>query len=46
MRLIRTLIVDDEPIALRGLQQVLQNENDIEIIGQCADGASAIASIA
>ncbi len=46
MRSIRTLLVDDEPIALRGLQQLLQTENDIEIVGQCADGAAAIASIA
>jgi len=46
MRSIRTLLVDDEPIALRGLQQLLQTEDDIEIVGQCADGAAAIASIA
>lgn len=46
MSSIRTLLVDDEPIALRGLQQLLQTEDDIEIVGQCADGAAAIASIA
>jgi two-component system LytT family response regulator len=46
MTSIRTLLVDDEPIALRGLQQLLQADDDIEIVGQCADGAAAISSIA
>lgn len=42
---IRTLLVDDEPAALRGLAQRLQGEADIEIIGHCADGAAAVAAI-
>ena len=42
---LRTLLVDDEPIALRGLQHLLQSEPDIEIVGLCQDGAEAIASI-
>lgn len=42
---IRTLLVDDETIALRGLHQRLLRETDIAIVGQCEDGASAIAAI-
>ena len=45
MTSIRTLLVDDEPIALRGLKQLLEMESDIEIVGLCADGAEAIANI-
>ena len=42
---IRTLLVDDEPLAIKGLRQVLEPENDIEIIDTCTDGAAAIAAI-
>lgn len=42
---IRTLLVDDEPAALRGLAKRLQGETDVEIIGHCGDGASAVAAI-
>lgn len=43
---IRTLLVDDEPAALRGLSLCLQNEADIEIVGNCHDGVAAIEAIA
>jgi two-component system, LytTR family, response regulator len=39
---IRTLIVDDEPLARERLYKLLAPEPDIEIIGQCADGAEAL----
>jgi len=42
---IRTLIVDDEPLARARLRQLLQNEPEIEIIGECADGREAVAAI-
>jgi two-component system LytT family response regulator len=42
---IRTLVVDDEPIARRGIRQRLAGECDIEVIGECADGAAALAAI-
>lgn len=42
---VRTLLVDDEPVALRGLGQRLHDEADIEVIASCADGAAAIAAI-
>lgn len=42
---IRTLIVDDEPIARRGILRLLQQETDIDVVGECGDGASAVAAI-
>ncbi len=43
--MIRVLIVDDEPIARRGVRHQLQGEADIEVIGECGDGAAAIDAI-
>ena len=45
MHKIRTLLVDDEPIARRGIRQHLQAETDVEIIGECANGQEAVAAI-
>ena len=45
MHKIRTLLVDDEPIARRGIRQQLQLEADVEIIGECANGQEAVAAI-
>jgi len=42
---IRALIVDDEPIARRGLVRQLAAEPDVEVVGECGDGASAIEAI-
>ena len=42
---IRTFIVDDEPLARDRLRQLLQNEADIEIIGEYANGHDAVAAI-
>ncbi|HXD50967.1 MAG TPA: response regulator, partial [Burkholderiales bacterium] len=38
---IRTLIVDDEPLARRGLELRLQRHADIEIVGEAANGREA-----
>jgi DNA-binding LytR/AlgR family response regulator len=38
---IRVLIVDDEPIARRGIRQQLRGESDVEVIGESGDGAAA-----
>lgn len=43
--MIRVLIVDDEPIARRGIRQQLWGEADLEVIGECGDGAAAIDAI-
>jgi two-component system LytT family response regulator len=43
---IRTIIVDDEPLARRGLELRLKDATDIEIVRQCANGREALAAIA
>ncbi len=45
MTKIRTLVVDDEPIARERILALLQQENDVEVIGQCADGVQAVSAI-
>ncbi len=42
---IRTLIIDDEPIARRGIRSNLKAETDVEIIGECSNGREAVAAI-
>jgi two-component system LytT family response regulator len=42
---IRTLIVDDEPLAREGVALALAAERDVEIVGSCADGPSAVRAI-
>jgi two-component system LytT family response regulator len=45
MSKVRTLIVDDEPLAREGVRSLLESEPDIEIIGECGDGRSAVLAI-
>jgi two-component system LytT family response regulator len=40
---LRALIVDDEPLARRRLRTLLQSEPDLDVVGECEDGATAIA---
>jgi two-component system LytT family response regulator len=42
MKKLRTLIVDDEPLALRLLKSKLQKIGSIEIVGECKNGREAI----
>jgi two-component system LytT family response regulator len=42
---IRTLIVDDEKLAIQGLQLRLEPYADVEVIGTCANGREAIRAI-
>jgi two-component system, LytTR family, response regulator len=42
---IRTLIVDDEPLARASLRSLLQRDADIEIVGEYGSGADAIAAV-
>src|SRR5437016_2050234 len=42
---VRTLIVDDEPLARERLRQLLQRQPEIELIGECADGVEAVAAL-
>ena len=39
---LRALIVDDEPLARRRLRTLLEAEADLDIVGECEDGAAAI----
>jgi DNA-binding NarL/FixJ family response regulator len=39
---IRTMIVDDHALFRRGLEMVLEEEPDIELVGQASDGAEAV----
>jgi two-component system LytT family response regulator len=43
---LKTLIVDDEPLARRGLELRLADAPDVEVVGQCANGAEAVKAIA
>jgi len=45
MREIRTLIVDDEPVARAGLRKLLAAEPGIDVIGEAADGKRAVAAV-
>jgi two-component system LytT family response regulator len=42
---IRTILVDDEPLATQGLQLRLLKHEDVEIIDTCSNGREAIRSI-
>jgi two-component system LytT family response regulator len=39
---IRTLIVDDEPAARAAIRALLSDDPELEVIGECADGRSAL----
>ncbi len=42
---IRTILVDDEPLAIQGMQLRLEAHADVEIIDTCVNGREAIRSI-
>lgn len=46
MKTLEALIVDDEPLARRGLQLRLEPYEDINVIGECRNGREALAEIA
>jgi two-component system, LytTR family, response regulator len=45
MNSIRVLIVDDEPIARKGIRRLLDEAPDMEIVGECGAGAEAVSAI-
>jgi len=45
MAKIRTLIVDDEPLARERLRALLGGEGDVEVVGECANGKTAVEAI-
>jgi two-component system LytT family response regulator len=42
---INTLLVDDEPLARQRLRTLLAADPDISILGECGDGAQAVADV-
>jgi two-component system, LytTR family, response regulator len=42
---IRTLVVDDEPVARARVLALLRDEADIEVVGECSTGSQAISVI-
>ena len=42
---IRTILVDDEPLALRGLEIRLNDLKSVDIVSQCANGREAVKKI-
>ncbi len=42
---IRTILVDDEPLAIQGMELRLQAHDDVEIIERCSNGREAIRAI-
>lgn len=45
MSKIRTMVVDDEPVARERIVALLAQEQDIELVGECADGNQAVNAI-
>ena len=42
---IRALVIDDEPLARRSIRRFLGKNADVEIVGECGDGETAIHAI-
>jgi len=42
---IKTIIVDDEPLARRNLRLLLERDSQIEILGECRNGKEAVKAI-
>ncbi len=45
MERIRTLIIDDEPLARTGIRRLLEKDPEVEILGECGDGLEAAEQI-
>jgi two-component system LytT family response regulator len=44
-RVLRVLVVDDEPLGRQRLLDLLHDEADVEVVGTAADGAAAVEAI-
>ncbi|ROP65579.1 response regulator transcription factor [Curtobacterium sp. ZW137] len=43
--MIRVVVADDHPIVRAGIVALLQDADDVEVVGQAADGESAVATV-
>ena len=43
---VRVLLVDDQALIRAGFRMILEAEEDIEVVGECADGTQAVDSVA
>ena len=43
--MIRAIVVDDEPLARRGVRSRLEREPDFEVVGEAEDGPLAVEAI-
>jgi DNA-binding NarL/FixJ family response regulator len=43
--MIRVLLVDDDPLVRAGLTMILASADDVEVVGECADGAEAVDAV-
>src|ERR1051325_3295233 len=43
--MIRALIVDDEPLSRRKIREFLKQDREIEIVGECGNGAQAVSAV-
>ncbi|XPE23502.1 response regulator [Shigella sonnei] len=43
--MIKVLIVDDEPLARENLRRFLQEQSDIEIVGECSNAVEGIGAV-
>lgn len=43
--MLKVLIVDDEPLARENLRVLLEDESDIEIVGECANAIEALGAV-
>src|SRR5215203_2409719 len=44
-RPIRALVVDDEPLARDMIREMLEDDSDVEIVAECANGREAVETI-
>ena len=44
-RRIRALVVDDEPLAREMIREMLQDDSEVEIVSECANGREAVEAI-
>jgi two-component system LytT family response regulator len=42
---LRVVVVDDEPIARRGLTRLLEPHTDVAVVGECRNGREAVATL-